>query len=285
MEYMFDQDKPHFRVWLRVYNIDIWPTSYYLHLWRKESQSTAGPLYYAALCGFYDIVEHLIAKYPRDVNADGGFYGLPLVAALSRRHFQTADLLCHHGADPHSRGRKYDRTILHIAAFYGDAMVVQKLIEYGADVNAKDTKQKTPLHLASKTEHYPNSFYNPDFFSVHQLLLEHGADVDARAVDGSTPLCHASFIQNPEVVRLLLDHGADVNAREEDGWTPLRQACLSRREPRKTLEVLRMLLDRGADVKAMDIRGRTILQLAQDHFEGKEGGDEIMKLLLDHEAK
>jgi ankyrin repeat protein len=286
MEYMFDQDKPHFRVWLRVYNIDTEPTSVYLLRWKKGSQSTAGPLYYAALCGFYDLVEHLIIKYPLDVNADGGYYGRPLAAALSRRHLRTADFLRHHGADPHSRVREYDRTILHIAAFNGDAEMVQKLIEYGADVNAKDTKQKTPLHLASKTDYYFLSYFNnPDFFSVHQLLLEHGADVDARAVDGSNPLWHASSRQNPEVVRLLLDHGADVNVRGEDSWTPLHQACASDREPRKFLEILRMLLDRGADVKAMDIRGRTILQLAQDHFEGKEACDEIVKLLLEHGAK
>ena len=282
MEYMFDQDKPHFRVWLRVYNIDTKPTGSYLYRWQKWPRSTAGPLYYAALCGFYNLVEHLITKYPRDVNADGGFYGRPLAAALSRRHFQTADLLCHRGADLHSRCSDYDRTILHIAAFYGDAEMVQKLIEYGADVNAKDTKQKTPLHLASKANRYFDIYFNnPDFFSTHQLLLEHGADVDARAVDHSTPLYHASRSQNPEVVCLLLDHGADVNARDKYSWTPLRHACISHREPRKTLEVLRMLLDRGADVKAKAEK-RTILQLAHNVFKGKEAGDEIVKLLLEY---
>jgi hypothetical protein len=34
-------------------------------------KSPAAPLYYAALCGFYDLVEHLIFNYPKDVNVDG----------------------------------------------------------------------------------------------------------------------------------------------------------------------------------------------------------------------
>jgi hypothetical protein len=42
------------------------------------------PLCYAALCGFHGLVEHLIAKYPRDVNASGGYYMRPLIAALAR---------------------------------------------------------------------------------------------------------------------------------------------------------------------------------------------------------
>jgi hypothetical protein len=31
-----------------------------------------GPLYYAALCGFHDLVEHLAANHLKDVNAEGG---------------------------------------------------------------------------------------------------------------------------------------------------------------------------------------------------------------------
>ena len=51
MEYLFDASKPHFN--------------------------------YAALCGFHDLVDYLITKHPQDVNADGGYYVRPLVAALA----------------------------------------------------------------------------------------------------------------------------------------------------------------------------------------------------------
>ncbi|KAH9015335.1 hypothetical protein EDB85DRAFT_2295651 [Lactarius pseudohatsudake] len=45
------------------------------------------PLYYAALCGFYDLAEHLIMKHPEHVNASGGRIVAPLSAALRKGHF------------------------------------------------------------------------------------------------------------------------------------------------------------------------------------------------------
>ena len=75
MEYLFDGNKPHFKVWITLYDIDTYPnrdddaaTFYYFAL---DNKSSADPLYYAALCGFYGLVEHLIIKNPQDVNADG----------------------------------------------------------------------------------------------------------------------------------------------------------------------------------------------------------------------
>jgi hypothetical protein len=87
-------------------------------------KSPAAPLYYAALCGFHDLVEHLIAKHPQDVNADGGYYYVrPLVAALAGEHFQvSADLLRHAGAGLDVRGL-YRRNP-------GNFEVVRILIEY-----------------------------------------------------------------------------------------------------------------------------------------------------------
>ena len=101
MEYLFDADKPHFKAWLALCNKDTPPYSNYdaFYYFASYGKSPATPLYYAALCGLHDLVEHLIIKRPQDVNADGGFYVRPLVAALARKHFQTADLLRHNGAD------------------------------------------------------------------------------------------------------------------------------------------------------------------------------------------
>jgi len=82
MEYLFDPGKPHFRVWLMIYDIDTGPRSGSpFGSFTLVSKSAAAPLYYAALCGFHDLVKHLIIKYLQDVNADGGHYMRPLVAA------------------------------------------------------------------------------------------------------------------------------------------------------------------------------------------------------------
>ena len=223
MEYLFDENKPHFNVWLTLCDIDTDPdydaTFYLFALFKK---SPASPLYHAALCGFHNLVEHLITKNPQDVNADGGYYVRPLVAALAGEHFQTADLLRHNGADMHVRGR-YGRNPLHAAAYSGNLEVVRILIEYDhADINARDVYGETPLHWASIGHNFRDG-------SVLRFLLEHGADVNAQnKPSGRTPLHKASSTGLLEVVRLLLEHGADVEVKKKDGKTALQVAVEKR---------------------------------------------------------
>ena len=214
MEYLFNPGRPHFRVWLTLYDIDTDPdyNATFYHF-APIDRSAATPLYYAALCGFHDLVEHLIAKYPQDVNANGGYYMRPIIAALAGEHFQTADLLRHNGANPQVQGSR-ERIPLHSAAWYEKLEVVQKLIEYDAEIDARDEFGWTPLYLASNGDYFKDG-------SVVRLLLERGADVNALAKDGSTPLHRASAFGVLEVVRLLLEHGADVEAVDSDGETAL----------------------------------------------------------------
>jgi hypothetical protein len=235
MEYLFDANKPHFKVWRTLCDIDTRPnrdaTFYRFAPWSK---SPAAPLYYAALCGFHDLVEHLITKHPQDVNADGGYYVRPLVAALAGEHFQTADLLRHNGADLDVRGR-HGRNPLHAAAYSGNLEMVRILMEYNpADINARDETGWTPLIWAS-------SGYNHKDGSVHQLLLEHGADINTQDQYGGTPLYYASFFEALEVVRVLLEHGADVEAKHNNGKTALQVATKEGHD-----EVVELLREHGA---------------------------------------
>jgi hypothetical protein len=132
MEYLFDANKPHFKVWLTLCNIDPYPnddaTSSLFALYGDKTP--AAPLYYAALCGFHDLVEHLITKHPQDVNANGGYYVRPLVAALAGEHVQTADLLRHNGADPNVRNQ-YRRNPLHRMASSGTCPFPECKKEFG----------------------------------------------------------------------------------------------------------------------------------------------------------
>ena len=104
MEYLFDLDKPYFAAWLQLHDIDIPRPGSSFFRFTPRSKSDAPPLYYAALCGFQDLVEHLIVKYPQHVNTTGGYYVTPLVAALAGGHFQTAKLLRDNGAHVNVRG-------------------------------------------------------------------------------------------------------------------------------------------------------------------------------------
>ena len=224
MEYLFDTNKPHFKVWLTLYDIDTGPNpGATFYQFTPFDKLPATPLYYAALCGFHDLVEHLITKHSQDVNADGGYYMQPLVAAFAGEHFQTADLLRHNGADPHMRHiRGYSRnTLLHYAANYGSLEVVQKLIEYGADINAKGNCEMTPLHWTSYGRNFKDG-------SALRLLLEHGADINVQDRDGWTPLYFASKNGALEVVRLLLEYGADAEVKDNYGNTALQVATEER---------------------------------------------------------
>jgi ankyrin repeat protein len=214
MEYLFDKDKPHFGSWLRLYDIDTRPdASSVFPMFVSFDESEAGPLYYAALCGFHDLAKHIINNHSEHINTRNGYYGTPLVAALAGGHYETAQLLYNHGADPNVRC--YDKgTPLHAAVQSGHSETVQKLIEYHADVNAQNFIGWTPLHIASR-------LVQPSI-DVVQLLLEHGADVNARANNGSTALHEASDYGTPEVVRLLLEHGANVEMKNNNGKTPLQ---------------------------------------------------------------
>lgn len=67
---------------------------------------------------------------------------------------------------------------MHIAAWQGNASMVELLIRYGADVNAVDREQRTPLQSAAWQGHE----------SVVWLLLKHGARGDQPCSQGATPL-------------------------------------------------------------------------------------------------
>ena len=68
------------------------PTDSTFYQFTPNQKSLVTPLYYAALCGFHNLVEHLMTKNSQDVDTDGGYFVRPLMAALTG---ETIDLLHH----------------------------------------------------------------------------------------------------------------------------------------------------------------------------------------------
>ncbi|KAF8502052.1 hypothetical protein F5888DRAFT_1904491 [Russula emetica] len=222
MESLFDPDKPYFEAWLQLHDIDTDSHESTFYQFAPFEKSDATPLYYAALCGFQDLVEHLVVNNPEHVNATGGYYEAPLIAALKAGHSQTAKFLRDNGAHPNVTG--FDgRTPLHAAALLGDFEMVQVLLEYKPDVNAPNNDGKTPLHFASRS-HSSGPNLGPSLAKVARLLLEHGADVNALENDRFTALHFAAQSGKVEVVRVLLEYGADVGAETWDGKTAFQLA-------------------------------------------------------------
>ncbi|KAH9172799.1 ankyrin repeat-containing domain protein [Lactarius sanguifluus] len=273
MKTLFDSDKPHFAAWLRIFNIDE-PSSSRYSRW-----DTATPLYYSALCGFFDLVEHLVKKHSQHVNAIGGKHDYPLVAALHGGHVRIAELLFRHGANVGAQGTG-GRTLLHTAIQAPSNLAVgavQFLLKHGADINAREMDLSTPLHLAAAQGH----------FEVAQMLLQRGADANSRNADGETPLHMVPKPTFPrgegnraKLVQLLLENGADVNARNDDDETPLHLASYFP-EPK----LVQILLDYGASVNAEDSRGQIPLHQV---LEAEDCSDEdrfgVAHLLMKHGA-
>jgi ankyrin repeat protein len=75
-------------------------------------------------------------KDPEGFNKESGWIGVPLPAALYKRHFRVADLLYRHGADVEVRGNG-EKTPLHAASTCGDVDIMRWLFDHGANANAK----------------------------------------------------------------------------------------------------------------------------------------------------
>jgi ankyrin repeat protein len=274
MESLFDLSKPHFATWTRLYDIDAESGG-------KLPSEKPSPLYYSALCGFDDLVGHLLVKHPQDVDAIGGSFEFPLFAAICGNHLQAAEVLLQHGGSVGIQDTK-KQTALHRAIDRQDEVsieAVRLLLAYGADVDAQRDDLWTPLHLAVNLEE----------LRVARILLEFGADVDSRNSDGQAPLHLLSRRETSQgeddgsdIARLLLDHGANVDEKDKDNATPLHLACYNQK-----LKIVRVLLDHGANPDAEKDRGETPMKLALARRSNHDvqDGVSVARLLLEHGAE
>ena len=264
LDNLFDTSRPHFAAWLRAYDMDLEP--WYNFSLFPQQQHYVPPLYYAAVCGLYDLAERLIAKHPEQVNAVGGRILAPLPAALRKKHFRVANLLHSHGAVVDVRGDR-GRTPLYSASRDGLVDIIRWLPNHGAAVSVPRDDGWTPLHGAAGCMRG----------EAVRLLLDHNADVNSRNQTGRTPLCETIFdrVSSQEgravdVVRRMLEHGADPNASCDHNRSTLLHEALHH----GWLEVAQLLLSHGAKADGKNEEGKTPFQVASE-----KGYHEFAKLL------
>ena len=89
--------------------------------------------------------------------------------------------------------------------------ILEKLLELGADVNARDIRGYTPLFTS--LDHSGIE----DTFKVAKLLLENGADINAKCRLGQTILFLSVCRGVKKTIRLLVEHGASTNITDNNG--------------------------------------------------------------------
>ena len=283
MRLLFDPSEPHFAAWLTAYKYFHAPISPVYPPPRRN------PLQYAARLGFRNIVEFLVSECLLDVNSQGisrksdqdhtldidyldhilmgSVWSVdtwtPSQFAIDGGHYVVLQFLLEHGADVDSRDNENVRP-LHLASTLGHLDIVQLLFKHGAGINAQDNDGWTPLHCASHMGR----------LKVIQALFERGADVNARDNGGCTPLHWASSEGHLEVTQALLECGADTNSRDANDKVPLHRASSNGR-----LDLVNFLLKHGADVNAPETDGCTPL-----HCASQGGKLEVTQALLEHGA-
>ncbi len=117
---------------------------------------------------------------------------------------------------------------------------VDECVKLGADVNARDFKNRTPLHAHVEMGHA----------AVSKILLLDNADVNARDLNEQTPLF---LVKNLKTAEVLLEHNADVNARDKDNISVLahlkkrsEDQNISESEHKDLSEIIQYLESKGA---------------------------------------
>ena len=219
----------------------------------------------------------------------------PLVLSLLNGHFELASFLLDRGADPNAAAQGW--TALHqivwtrrpntgfnlpgaIATGGVNSLdVVRKLVQRGADVNARQTREPkdgfrnqlnrvgaTPFLLAAKSVDLP----------LMRVLLDLGADPKIATDDGTTALMAAAGVgiwapgENPgtddeafAALKLVYEAGgADVNAINDNGDTAMHGAVYRA----GSIAMLRFLLEKGATPDVRNKKGWTPL-IAADGVE------------------
>jgi len=142
-----------------------------------------------------------------------------------------------------------DRTPLMVAIEFGKLVLVQSLLNLGANPNSKSHDGETCL---SRSIDVPS-------IEIAEALLNAGADIEQIGSNFLTPLALASVRGNASMIKYLLHRGANIEARGEMDETPLIEASFFGHQA-----AVICLLQHGADRTATDVFGRNAQMVAKE---------------------
>ena len=267
------------------------------------------PLMYACRRGQSATVAKLLQR-GADVNQYSQRDSVALFEAVDNGAIKTVELLLSHkDLDVNTiHPRRYNRTILMVAALNGNLPIVNAVLDRrDVNVDQKDLEGNTVLSLATVAGHSDivttlleqkgvdinsqNSLGSTalifavtakggrkeivDKMLIATLLLEQGAKSSIKDREGGgTALLRAVDVGNEAMVKLLLDYNADIEIQDDLNRGLLHSASIDGHEG-----IVQLLLEKGLDINAQDLGGKTPL-----HDTGRNGNYKVAKLLLDSGA-
>lgn len=162
----------------------------------------------------------------------------PFLLAVNHQSIQVIEKWIEYGADVNVQ-TNLGSSCLFEAIYANSGEKVDLLLKRGAELNLTNVKGGSLLHWG-------------DNMDILKSLLETKADclINSKDSNGLSPLHHWVFSDRTEVVGILLQFGADVNTRDDFGSTPLHFAAWH-----CSRDVLEFLESKGADPCLEDAMG------------------------------
>jgi hypothetical protein len=162
--------------------------------------------------------------------------------AVERGDRATIEKALERGADLQAKDELGRSVVLLATHFAGDLELVKLLHGRGAPLDVPDANGRTALSFAAEDGR----------LDLLRWLVENGAEVERRDAQGRTALFHAALGARDEAIEFLRARGADVDVRDQFGDTPLMVACAKSHDATAGL-----ILKLGADPTLRDQEGRT----------------------------
>ncbi len=159
----------------------------------------------------YTLLEHKNI----DINKPSSKGSSSYIGCSNKKKKNLVHLLLKEGAEIDAIKTPEGRTALHEAAYQGDEGLVEKVLKYKPNIEAKDKYGETPLHLAAFRGHT----------EVVNLLLEKGANIEAKNKFGYTALHLAAYFGELEVATALIEKEENKKEVNQNQKTPLHLAA------------------------------------------------------------
>ena len=245
-----------------------------------ESVYNATPLHVAVIHEHLDIV-HVLLSYEANVNIKT-YPVPPLIIAITQNNIKIARALIEAGANIDERDGINYCTALIYASLAVKPVLVETLMQSGADVNATSKSGMNPVHALTLIKIEASNITEVDRNEILLLLIHGKADINAQAKNGNTPLHYAVRTGLTNVIKMLLRAGADPDKLNKVGMTPLGESIeypfrMKLPNPAYLRDIVKLLVEEGADTNLSNPLAIATNPRIMDK--------EIIELLIDNGAK